>query len=279
MKKTLIGLLLLTVLVGSAFGVSLRMDTMGRTNIALADFETDVERNPASILQLESNYARFTFGMYSANTEISTKETRFDVLDWNNEWDAAYSFSSMPMGINAYYKMGMLAFGLQFDMPKGTYTFENTNYNYQVGTTEFDKNMQNDEFIDTQQNFALTIGSKVANFDIGLIFGQYSNTLDWTSERSEDGDDAWEHDRWNDEFEASADNTFYGFGVVYPTGKMQVEFAYKMASVAGEQTTTRDDFFNGATNITTIGDVADHDIYPIIEFTMDSSMIHLLWQI
>ncbi|MCK4667680.1 hypothetical protein KAU33_13070 [Candidatus Dependentiae bacterium] len=276
MKRSLAVVFILALLVTSAFGYSLRMETMGRISYALEDFETDVMRNPACISNLDQNYFRLSLGMEGAATEIETKYDEVAVGNWIGKgWDN-WGYSSMPINILGFYKFGTIAIGLQFDMPSESWTYERGTDEAQIGGTDIEIDKWNDEFSQSITNFALTLGSKFGNFAVGLNFGQTKHIGTYTDEYQEDGEGVWDHDWDKNESDLTADNTFYGFGLVYPTGKLKLEFAYKMSSVLVEIEETKDDDYDSATDTTTTGDVADHDIYPIEETTLDSSLIHLM---
>lgn len=276
MKRSLAVVFILALLVTSAFGYSLRMETMGRISYALEDFETDAMRNPACISNLDQNYFRLSLGMEGAATEIGSEYDGVDPGQWRGKDWNNWNYSSMPINILGFYKFGNIAIGLQFDMPSETWSNENGYDEVIIDGTNFNIDKWEDEFSQSITNFALTLGSKFGNFAVGLNFGQTKQTGTLTSEYTEDGDAINEHDWRKDETDLTADNTFYGFGLVYPTGKLNLEFAYKMSSTLVTIERTKDDDYASATDTLTTGDVADHDIYPIEETTLDSSLIHLM---
>ena len=276
MKRSLAVVFILALLVTSAFGYSLRMETMGRISYALEDFETDAMRNPACIANLDQNYFRLSLGMEGAATEIGSEWDGVTPGQWKGKsWDN-WNYSSMPINILGFYKFGNIAIGLQFDMPRETWSYEHGYDELIIDGTNFNIDKWEDEFSQSITNFALTLGSKFGDFAVGLNFGQTKQTGTFTEDYSEDGDAAWEHDRDKDETDLTSDNTFYGFGLVYPTGKLRLEFAYKMSSALVTIERTKDDDYDSNSDTLTTGDVADHDIYPIEETTLDSSLIHLM---
>lgn len=276
MKRSLAVVFILALLVTSAFGYSLRMETMGRISYAIEDFETDVMRNPACISNLDQNYFRLSLGMDGAATEVGIEWDGIDPGQWRGSSSDNYGYSSMPINILGFYKFGIIAIGLQFDMPSESWTYDRSYDEVQIDGTIYSHDEWSDEFSQSITNFALTLGSNFGNFAVGLNFGQTKQTGTLTDNFTEDGDTAWDHDWDRNETDLTADNTYYGFGIVYPTGKLKLEFAYKMSSALVVIEETKDDDYDSGTDTTTTGDVADHDLYPIEETTLDSSLIHLM---
>ena len=276
MKRSLTVVFIFALLVISAFGYSLRMETMGRISYALEDFESDVMRNPACILNLDQNYFRLSLGMEGAATEIGYEYDGVAPGNWRGKnWDN-YDYSGMPINILGFYKFGIIAIGLQFDMPSESWTNENGYDEVIIDGTNFNIDKWNDEFSQSIRNFALILGLKLGNFAVGLNFGQTKQTGTLTEDYSEDGDGVDEHDWDKNESDLTADNTFKGFGLVYPTGKLKLEFVYKMSSVLIVTEETKDDDYDSGTDVTTTGDVADHDLYPIEEITLDSNLFNFM---
>ncbi|MCK4667681.1 hypothetical protein KAU33_13075 [Candidatus Dependentiae bacterium] len=252
-----------------AFGYSLRMETMGCLTIALEDFETDVSRNPANITTLNENYLRLSLGMESADLVISDK---WDDIVPNSEYQTTntdYSYFSMPISVLGFYKMEALVIGLQFDMPKETYTYnwksDWTRHGQEL--TNYENQTQNDEIVSSIINMNIVLGYQLGEIGVGVNFGQLKDEFTLThsyTQLSSGGDTSEER-----EIGVTTDNAFYGFGATYPTGNMVVEFAYKMSTLTGEGD------FKKVVNDGIAEDPTDRDAYPLFLAEITTDLIHL----
>lgn len=266
MKKLVVIVMALSLLFIGAFGYSLRMETMGRLTIALEDFETDVSRNPANIIALDQNYFRLSLGMESAALAMTNK---WDEIELNTEYQTQtddYSYSSMPISVLGFYKMGTLAIGVQFDMPKETYAYDQktdwTRHGQEL--TNYDNETQNDEVVSSITNMNIVLGYQLGDIGVGVNFGQLKDDLTLThsyTELSSGGDNSEDM-----EIGVTADNTFYGLGATYPTGNMVIELAYKMSTLTGEGQIDKS---------ITDGVVDDLTGAPVVSAEIIGSLIHL----
>ncbi len=266
MKKLVVIVMALGLLFIGTFGYSLRMETMGRLTIALEDFETDVSRNPANITALDQNYFRLSLGRESAGLGM---EDTWDNIDSNSSYGTEtndYSYSSMPISILGFYKMGVLAIGVQFDMPKETYAYDYKRDRtvHDQEATNYDHDTENDEVVTNITNMNVILGYQLGDIGVGVNFGQLKEDLTLTHKYHDisfAADDSEEM-----EIGVTADNTFYGFGATYPTGNMVIEFAYKMSTLTGEGQIDK---------MIQDGVVQDLTGAPVVSAEITGSLIHL----
>ncbi|MDD3626488.1 MAG: porin [bacterium] len=275
MKKLLLTVLTVSLILMSAFGYSLRMDSMGRIDYAIFDFESAAERNPANLTKLDNAYFRLSLGMDNAGLTMTDKWDDIQTLQEYGTRENEYAYSNMPITVNAFYKMGSLTLGLKYDMPKETYTYDYL-ADYKNRDQEADYYTYQDESYELASainDLCLGVGYQMGEIGLGLNFGQIKDVTTFSLSTIDREDRPWwgvpDDNSEEMEFEITADNTYYGLGAVYPTGKMVLELAYKMASWTAEGKTTKA-VWNGVAD-----DVNDHDNFPIISATLDGTDINL----
>lgn len=229
MKKILSISIAIVIMVISVSGYSLRMDTMGRINIALPDFQSDLDRNPAMVTYLEQPYLELSLGTLNLNRTTGSEYLEPGDI-YENESESISKFE-MPIELAGFYKLGNLALGVQVEMP--TFNSENENKfwreNYNTGHRDDDFSKLSFNKQDT--NYSLIIGYRFKNIRFGVDWGQsdFSETGEFY-ESIKDYNGSLAENTFNAKYEETVEGNMYGTGLGYENGKISLDVSYKTVS-------------------------------------------------
>lgn len=227
MKKLIITIFITTLLLINLFGYSLRMDTMGRINITLEDFESDLQVNPALVTNMDRPYLKLTFGRISSGyTDNSEREDLGDSYKNSSYTD---ELSQLPLKLTGFYKFGNISLGIQLETDSENYKHEYSLWKENLNTGHIDDDNQKDDYTGTRTNYSLILGYQFSKFKLGINAGQsnFIRTNEYHELIKDYNGSTWFLDQWEQKEKKEVKGNWYGAGVNYGFKKFKFDLAYR----------------------------------------------------
>lgn len=270
MKKVFV-LILVLLFALNTFGFSLRMETLGRTNVAIPDFESDVERNPANLIFLEQPYFKLV-PLY--RTGEDKHDTRLDVplMSAYISENTKLKSTLYDYGILGFYKFKNLYFGIKYntypleqELEDGDHISIDPNYMIMIEGEGYDKK---------QSDYQFMLGYKFRDFGLGLTAGKY--LLDQKYETLLYAENFAPPNpllkiRLLTTYGTEEESMYYGGGVNYVTERYSMEVGFRIIQLEHE------DLIEGIDSggVPIPYDINNHDDFPINKSEITRNIINL----